>query len=174
MKKIEIRRHALKDSGPRKEMLSSEGIAQAEKVGESMRGKGHTHIATTPYFRTAQTACGFAKGAGDFTTVNHATLDAMFTEHLSELVAYVKEHGAVVRQEHPLIISEAMRMGTQFQTFVALLPDDAHLLAVGHSPLAEILVFGLTGEVISPLKECEGVVLAFDGNDFTIVEEIRL
>ena len=175
MKKIEIRRHALKDSGPRKDMLSPEGIEQARKVGaEQMKGKGYTQIVVSELFRTSQTAAAMAEGAGDFTAASLTVSPALFTTRMAELVAYVKEHGAVVKANHPLIMAEAMRMGTQFQTFVALLPDDAHELAVGHSPLLETLVFGLTGKVISPLKECEGVILTFDGKDFTIVEEIRL
>lgn len=157
MKRIEIefRRHALKGNGQYKEMLSPEGIAQAEKIGaEEMKGRGFTHIATTPYFRTAQTACAFAKGAGDFTCLNHVTLDALFTKRLDELVEYVKKYGAIVEPEHALIKAESARMANEFSVWLETLPDNARVLAVGHSPLLEILYYGLTKEIVAPLKEC--------------------
>ncbi|MHB8830736.1 MAG: histidine phosphatase family protein [Patescibacteria group bacterium] len=160
MKKIEIRRHALKDSGPRKDMLSPEGIEQARKVGaEQMKGKGYTHIAVSELFRTSQTAAAMAEGAGDFTTSSLVVLPALFTKRLDELIAYVKEHGSVVKPDHPLIKEESQRMAEEFAAHVESLPEDAHMLAVGHSPFIEILAYGLTGEVIAPLKECEKVEL---------------
>jgi phosphohistidine phosphatase SixA len=174
MRKIEIRRHALKGTGSQKEMLSSEGIAQAEKVGaEQMRGKGYTHVATTPYFRTAQTAGAFAKGAGDFAAMHHVTLDALFTKRLDELVAYVKEHGSIVKPEHQLIREEANRMAGEFKEWIDSLPADACVLVVGHSPLIETLIYGYTDQVLAPLKECEGVQLEVDCSEVKLVAELR-
>lgn len=174
MKKVEIRRHALKDSGTRKDMLSPEGIEQARKAGAEMKNKGYTHVVITQLFRTPQTAAAMAEGAGDFAAAYVIVSPALFTKRMDELVAYVKEHGAVVKPEIPLIQEEARRMADEFVHLVAGLPENAHTLAIGHSPLTEIMILGLTGRVVSPLKECEGVILTFDGANWTIEEEIRL
>ncbi|MDD5726701.1 MAG: phosphoglycerate mutase family protein [Patescibacteria group bacterium] len=156
MKKIEIRRHALNDSGLREGMLSPEGIKQARGVGaEQMRGQGYTHIAVSELFRTSQTAAAMAEGAGDFTASSLVVLPALFTKRLDELAAYIKEHGSVVKPDHPVIKKESLRMAEEFAAHVENLPQDANLLAIGHSPLIEIMVYGLTGKIIAPLKECE-------------------
>jgi len=174
MRKIEMRRHALKGTGTTKEMLSSEGIAQAKRIGaEQMKGKGYTDVATSFYFRTAQTAAAFAEGAGDFAATNHATLDALFTKRLDELVAYHKEHGSVVKPEHPLIKEESARMAREFTAWLDTLPADAHVLAVGHSPLVEMLVYGLTSQVLEPLKECEGCAIDSHDGHLMLTEHFR-
>jgi len=157
MKKIELRRHALK--GPNG-LLAPEGIKQARNVGaEQMKGKGYTHIVVSELFRTSQTAAAMAEGAGDFTASNLTISPALFTKHIDRLIAYVKEHGSVVKPDHPLIKQESKRMAEEFTAHVGCLPEGAHELAVGSSPLIEILVYGLTGEVIAPLKECDKVEL---------------
>jgi phosphohistidine phosphatase SixA len=56
---------------------------------------------------------------------------------------------------------------------VALLSDGGRGLAVGHTPLIEKAVQGLTGNRINPLAECEGVVIVEETGSFT-VEELRL
>ena len=55
----------------------------------------------------------------------------------------------------------------------AQVPEDGRGLAVGHTPLVEAAVFGLTGKVIEPLGECEGVRLTSDGSAQYGVEELR-
>ncbi len=155
---VEIRRHALKGTGVMKDMLSPEGYEQARQVGmDNMRDKGFTHIAVSPYFRTAQTAAAMAEGAGDFTAATFAVSPALFTDRLDEWMVYHKEHGAVVKPESSLIEEEAERMANDLKNLVNALPDGSHLLCVGHTPFVETLIYGLTGKVIDPLSECEGV-----------------
>ena len=55
---------------------------------------------------------------------------------------------------------------------IALLPDDSRGLAVGHTPLIEKAVEGLTGKRINPLRECEGVLVVEETGSY-VVEEIR-
>jgi phosphohistidine phosphatase SixA len=54
-------------------------------------------------------------------------------------------------------------------------PEGARGLAVGHTPLIERAVFGLTYREIEPLGECEGVLLTKEGEEApVVVEELRL
>lgn len=155
---VEIRRHALKGTGAMKDMLSPEGYEQARQVGmDNMRDKGFTHIVTSPYFRTAQTAAAMAEGAGDFTSATFTVSPALFTGRMDEWMAYHKEFGVVVKPESSLIEEEAGRMANDLKDMVDALPDGSHLLLVGHTPFVETLIYGLTGKVIDPLAECEGV-----------------
>ncbi|HPN15030.1 MAG TPA: histidine phosphatase family protein [bacterium] len=176
---IEVRRHALKGTGSQKDMLSPEGYEQARQVGrDNMRDKGFTHIAVSPYFRTAQTAAAMAEGAGDFTAATFTVSPALFTGRLDEWMVYHKEHGAVVKPESDLIEEEAGRMANDLKDLVSSLPEGSHLLCVGHTPFVETLIYGLTGEVIDPLAECEGVEIEAEIDSETFfakhVHELRL
>lgn len=175
---IEIRRHALKGTGSQKDMLSPEGYEQARQVGMDMRDRGFTHIVTSSYFRTAQTAVAMAEGAGDFTATKLVVSQALFTDRMDEWMAYHKEHGAVVKPESDLIEEEAGRMANDLKNLVNALPDGSRLLCVGHTPFVETLVYGLTGKVIDPLGECEGVEIEAEIDSETFytkqVHELRL
>ena len=54
-------------------------------------------------------------------------------------------------------------------------PDGARGLAVGHTPLIERAVFGISAREIAPLGECEGVLLSREDDEHPVrVEELRL
>jgi phosphohistidine phosphatase SixA len=53
------------------------------------------------------------------------------------------------------------------------IPEDGRALAVGHTPLIETAVLGLTGKTIEPLGTCEGVRIAEEGGNYA-VDELRL
>jgi hypothetical protein len=53
------------------------------------------------------------------------------------------------------------------------LADGSRALAVGHTPIIEKSVLGLTGLRISPLAECEGVRIVEEGGEY-VAEEVRL
>ncbi|MDQ7814480.1 MAG: hypothetical protein RDU25_01590 [Patescibacteria group bacterium] len=173
---IELRRHSLKGIGNQKDVLSPEGIGLARRVGkEQMHGRGYTHIAMTSLFRTAQTACAFAEGAGDFSGITLFLLEALNSRRMAEWRAYFQKHDVTLVTEDDLIITESGRMAVQFNDICfGLFAANPHLLCIGHTPFIECLVYGLTDKVVDPLKECEGVILDFDGRVFALVEEKRL
>jgi hypothetical protein len=47
-------------------------------------------------------------------------------------------------------------------------------LAVGHTPLIERAVLGLTGRELEPLGECEGVLLTQEDDGHIEIQELRL
>jgi len=53
------------------------------------------------------------------------------------------------------------------------LPEDSRALVVGHTPLIEKSVAGLTGHEIAPLAECEGVLVVEEEGAYRM-EELRL
>jgi hypothetical protein len=44
---------------------------------------------------------------------------------------------------------------------------------VGHTPLIEAAVFGLTGAVIEPLSECEGILMEEEDGRIRLAAEYR-
>jgi phosphohistidine phosphatase SixA len=69
--------------------------------------------------------------------------------------------------------SEPARLADVLGELFGELPDDSRALVVGHTPLIEKSVAGLTGREIAPLSECEGVLIVEEGGEYRM-EELRL
>jgi hypothetical protein len=81
---------------------------------------------------------------------------------------------AVREQDPELVDQESRRLGAAARDLLASLPKDGRALAVGHSPLIEAAVYGLTGQVIEPLAECEGILFEEDGGGVRLAAEYRV
>jgi hypothetical protein len=87
----------------------------------------------------------------------------------------VASGGRRLRQQDPdLVREESPRLADAMLQMLAAVSEDGRSLAVGHSPLLEAGVYGLTGRVIEPLGKCEGVLVAHDGERVRLEEEYRL
>jgi phosphohistidine phosphatase SixA len=51
---------------------------------------------------------------------------------------------------------------------------EGRALAISHTPFVERAAFGLTGEEVPPMRECEGILVARDDDGALIVTELRL
>jgi hypothetical protein len=80
---------------------------------------------------------------------------------------------AVREQDGALVEKESRRLAGAVRELLTEVPDGGRALAVGHSPLIEAAVFGLTGQVIEPLKECDGVLVEDDGGRVRLAAEYR-
>lgn len=159
--RIELRRHSLKNATGN--ALSPEGIELAKRIGrEQLRGVGYTHVAASSYFRTVQTICAFAEGAGDFGCSEIMILDALGTNRVWDWQGYFAMYDVVINPDEPLVIQESERMAVNLVEAAKELPTDARLLCVGHTPLIECLTLGLVHEVVRPFRECEGVDIALE------------
>ena len=69
--------------------------------------------------------------------------------------------------------AEPEELGGVLRDLFDRIPDGSRALAVGHTPLIEKAVLGLTGREVAPLAECEGVLIVDDGGTYE-VEEVRL
>jgi hypothetical protein len=79
-----------------------------------------------------------------------------------------------VRQHDPeLVDDESRRLADGVLELLTHVPDGGRGLAVGHSPLIEAAIYGLTGQVIEPLGECEGVALEQDEGAIRVAEQYR-
>ena len=167
---IELRRHSVR--APGSDCLSPEGIALAKMVGGlCCQGKGYTLIAGTTLFRTAQTAAALAEGAGDFSVTELRQFRTLNTWR--DWQSYFKENDCVIVPEEPLIKAESRRMALDLIDELDGLPDSTHLLAIGHTPLIECLIFGLFNRVTPPLRELDGVIIEYEGGEFRFIEELR-
>lgn len=66
---------------------------------------------------------------------------------------------AIAEQAPGLVERESIRLKALVEELFERVPEGGNALAVGHSPLIEAAVYGLTGVVIEPLSECQGVAV---------------
>lgn len=144
MRSLELRRHAPRD--PEADRLSKDGQALALHIGKNLPG-GYVAVFTSPAKRAAETAAYFMRALGQQLPQIHGVSDDLASDDPNRLARGVE------------------------QIFDAI-PDGGRGLAVGHTPLLETAVKALTGEMIAPLKECEGVLLEKNG-DVRLVTEYR-
>lgn len=142
MKTLELYRHARRN--PNADELSPEGRAQAEDLGRSLSGRFDA-VYTSPAQRAAETVAWVLRGM-------HAQLPA--------------HHVVVPGLAGQDTDGSPIQLGEVVANLLADIPDGGRGLAVGHTPIVEKAVAGLTGRRIEPLGECEGVVITLhDGFD---------
>jgi broad specificity phosphatase PhoE len=168
---LELRRHSIRD--PDDDALSEDGRALALHVGKNLPG-GYAAIFTSPAKRAAETVAWLLRGLGQQLPQDHGVSDGLGSpvEDRWRAAAKAAETGridAIQAQDAELVDVESKRLGAAAGELLASLPEEGRGLAVGHSPLIEAAVFGLTQRVIEPLRECEGVLLE-EGDD----RQIRL
>lgn len=149
MRTLELRRHATRD--PRADRLSPEGRAQAEQIGRSLEGP-FAFVFVSPAERAAETVAFFLRGLGQ------------------QLPPHAVVPGLAAHDND----GSPLAMAGVVSALLDTLTDGDHALAVGHTPLIEHAVLGLTGRELEPLGECEGVRLTQDEDGHIEVEELRL
>jgi phosphohistidine phosphatase SixA len=143
LKQLDLYRHAQRD--PNADKLSPEGIARAEDVGRSMP-RDYAVVFISPKKRAAETVAWLLRGSGQ-QLPPHSIVEGLAGSP-DEIVAVV-------------------------DGLFAEIPDGGKALAVGHTPLVEEAALGLTGTVVQPLAECEGIRLIRDEDGTTTLEELR-
>jgi broad specificity phosphatase PhoE len=172
---LELRRHAPRDPGG--DRLSAEGQQLAEQVGRELPG-GYAVVFTSPARRAAQTAAWFLRGLGQNLPADHGVTDGLASPAEDRWRKAAKAAGssgihAIRSQDPALVDEESARLAAAVRDLLAEIRDGGRGLAVGHSPLIEAAVFGLTGTVIDPLAECEGVVVEEQGGQIRLGREYR-
>jgi broad specificity phosphatase PhoE len=175
MRALELRRHAPRD--PEADRLSPEGQRLAEEVGRNLPG-GYEALYTSTARRAAETAAWFLRGLGQQLPALHGAIDGLASPVEDRWKAAAKAAGSsriddVAAHDPDLVAEESARLGAAVRELLVAVPGGARGLAVGHSPLIEAAVYGLTGDVIEPLAECEGILLEEDGGDILLTQEYR-
>jgi broad specificity phosphatase PhoE len=159
-KSIEFRRHAKRARD--EDALSPEGRAQAEDIGRTL-STTYVHIFVSPARRAAETVAWFLRGSGQ-ALPPHAVVEGLASPvedrwRAAGKAATGPDLGSIRAVDQDLVAEESARLAAVARELFDRIPDGATALAVGHSPLIEALVYGLTGSVIEPLGECDGVTV---------------
>jgi broad specificity phosphatase PhoE len=175
MRALELRRHSSRD--PEADRLSEQGQALALRVGKDLPG-GYSVVFVSPAQRAAETVAWFLRGLGQ-RLPEHAVAEELTSPAEDRWRAAAKTAGtgrvdAVENVDPDLVEKESQRLADGIRRLLGSVPENDRGLAVGHSPLIEAAVYGLTGQVLEPLSECEGVLLEEDGGETRLAREYRL
>ncbi|TMD20211.1 MAG: hypothetical protein E6I99_14255 [Chloroflexi bacterium] len=168
VKTVELRRHTASDG----DRLTPEGIAAAVEIG-SRFGAPYDLLISSGAQRATQTLACFLAGSGQRSPAG-VTVDETFRSTVEERWFSVAQQsgggdiGAFQKADSALVEEEANRFGGALRRVFDSLEDGGRALIVGHSPMHEAAVYGLTGQVIAPIAKGSGVRVIQHGRDFRI------
>ena len=168
MKTVELRRHTASDG----DRLTPEGIAAAVEIGSRLTAPYDLLISSGAQRATQTLAC-FLAGSG-LRSPAGVTVDEGFRSTMEERWFSVaresggRDIGAFQKTDKALVEDEAKRFAGALRRVFETLDDGGRGLIVGHSPMHEAAVYGLTGQVIAPIPKGGGVRIVQDGRDFRI------
>jgi len=176
-RRLEIRRHAEKGSELGGDSLSANGIEQAHRLGRMLR-VGYTHLFSSGAQRATQTLACMLAGMGRTVLGGVVVRPGLGSAREAEWREAVRAAGAssieaLLGQREALVREEADRLGSEARAILAELPEGSYALAIGHSPLAECAIYGLTGKRFAPLEPCEGFLIVEHRDGRLEVEEMR-
>lgn len=165
MKRIELRRHTDNDG----DVLTAGGVRAAVDLGADLPGPYAVVVSSGAQRATQAAACllaGFARPVPGGVVVDAAfrsTDEDRWREIYGETGS--GELQAFLEADRDFVEQEAARFAEAVHRVADHVPDDGRALVVGHSPMHEATVYGMTGEVIQPLGKGEGAILVLDGAD---------
>jgi broad specificity phosphatase PhoE len=175
MRSIELRRHA--ERARDADSLSPEGRVQAEDVGRTL-SRRYSRIFVSPAGRAAETVAWFLRASGQ-ALPSHEVVPGLLSDledrwRAASSAARSGRLDVMMSRDPSLVAGESERLAEVVRGLFERVPEGTVALAVGHTPLIEASVYGLTTVVIEPLRTCEGVLLTLDeAGDFRM-EELRL
>ena len=178
LRRLELRRHARKGTLVGGDSLSPEGIQQAYELGRSLR-IGYTHLYTSGAQRATQTLACILAGMGRPVASGVVVRPGLGSIRETDWRTTVRAAGSanlddLLRANGSLIRDESKRLADEIVAMFADLPEGAYGLAIGHTPLLECAIFGLTNKAHKPLAECEGFVVVRHKSGRFEVEELRI
>lgn len=167
-KSVELRRHTASEG----DLLTPEGVRDALDLGSSLTGAYDVAISSGAQRATQTLACLLA-GAGAKVD-GGVVVDARFRSEIEHRwkAAYdsagAGDIASFLRVDPDLVEKEAAVMGGALRACFDGLVEGGRALIVGHSPMQEVAVYGLTGEVVEPLSKGSGVVVTEERGNYRV------
>ncbi|MGH2818720.1 MAG: histidine phosphatase family protein [Actinomycetota bacterium] len=171
-KSVELRRHTDNDG----DQLSSEGVAAAVEIGRKLDGDFDLVVSSGAH-RATQTAACFLSGL-EGKVATGVVVDTRFRSEFEDKWKEAYERAgagdlASFRRAAPdLVDNESKLMGRALEDVFDRLPEGGRAMVVGHSPMQEAAVYGLTGEIVEPLSKGAGVLVVSEDDGTLRVEAL--
>jgi phosphohistidine phosphatase SixA len=165
---VELRRHTASDG----DALTLEGVRSAVEIGCRLVGT-YDMLLSSGAQRATQTLACFLAGMG----VRHnagVVVDPVFRSEVEDRwLAAGRETGgggleAFRRVASDLVEAEGRRFGAALRQVFEALPEGGRALIVGHSPMHEVAVYGLTGTIVPPVSKGAGLLVTSDHGEYRV------
>lgn len=168
MKVVELRRHTANDG----DVLTPEGVRAALEVGARLRAP-YDLLVSSGAQRATQTLACFLAAMGTAHACGVTIEPGFRSEDEPRWFAAAKASGGgdleAFRSADPdLVVAEAKRMGDALRRVLEALPEGGRALVVGHSPMHETAVYGLTGVVVEAIPKGGGVLVVEDAAGYRV------
>jgi len=169
MKMVELRRHTASDG----DHLTAEGIRAAVEIGGLLADQYDLLISSGAQRATQTLAC-FLAGSGHRFPAGVIVDEAFRSAVEDRWFAVAKQSGGgglenFLATDKALVSEEAERFAAAVRRVFDALPDGGRALIVGHSPMHEVAVYGVTGTIVSPISKGAGVLLVQDEGEVRVV-----
>jgi broad specificity phosphatase PhoE len=167
-KSVELRRHTDNDG----DVLSADGVAAALEIGKGLRGSYDLAVSSGAQRATQTIAC-FLAALGQEVR-GGVIVDTRFRSSVEDRWRAAFERAgagdiASFRSVDPeLVDSEARVLAAALEDVFTGLSDAGLALVVGHSPMQEAAVYGLTGQIVEPLKKGAGVLVTETDGEYSV------
>jgi broad specificity phosphatase PhoE len=167
MKTVELRRHTAAEN----DVLTSEGVRAALEIGARLAGEYVVAVSSGAQRATQTLAC-FLAGRGARVTDGVIVGTGFRSENEAHWFEIAREAGgelkALLDADREFVEKESAQFADALRRVLELLPEGGRALVVGHSPMNECAVFGLTGTIVEPISKGGGVLVIEEGGRFTI------
>lgn len=167
-KHVELRRHTANDG----DRLTEDGIRAAVEIGKKLEGN-YELLVSSGAQRATQTIACFLAGWGE-RVARGVQVDERFRSEMEDRWFRAYEKGGAgdlasfLEADPELVENESKRFAEALRSVFDSLSEGAHALVVGHSPMQEAAVYGLTGVIIEPLSKGEGVSVFEEGASYRV------
>lgn len=171
-KYVELRRHTDNEG----DYLTDDGVAAAVTLGSELKPHYDRFVSSGAQRATQTLACFIA--AGTARSPGGVIVDDRFkSENEDRWKDAYKRAGAgdiesFRRADPDLVDKESGLFARALEDLFKGLPEGGRGIVVGHSPMQEAAVWGLTGEAVGPLGKGEGVLVIQDDDGSYRVEDI--
>lgn len=167
-RRVELRRHTDNES----DVLTPAGIQAALQVGSGLDG-GYDVVVSSGAQRATQSAACMLAGLGRVVP-GGVLVETRFRSDVEDRWRSAHEAAGAgdiesFRKVDPeLVDKESALLGVALRATFESLPDGGRALVVGHSPMQEVAVYGLTGQVVEPLGKGEGVLVTEENGRYRV------
>jgi phosphohistidine phosphatase SixA len=151
--------------------LTEQGVRAAVDIGSRLETHYDLFISSGAQRATQTLACFLSGGARSTAGVE---VDPRFRSDVEDRWrdAYKRAGAGDIdsfRKADPELVSaESELLGSALSEIFDRLDDGGRALIVGHSPMQEVAVFGLTGTIVDPLSKGAGIRVTQDGDRYEV------
>lgn len=167
-KRVELRRHTAADG----DVLTPEGVRHALDVGTT-QDRGYDLAVSSGAQRATQTLACILAGSGT-RVPGGVVVDARFKSEVEDRwraaynTAGAGDLASFLRVDSDLVENEAVLLGRALRECFDGLPEGGSALVIGHSPMHEVAVYGLTGDVVEPLSKGAGILVTEEDGHYRV------